>query len=274
MNLGIVLSDQGNFDLATGPLERAIELKPDSADAYQNLGMNLGRQGRWHEAIATYETALRLRPEFPQAHLNLAHALLCAGDFERGWPEHEWRLKCHVSDVHCVHRTFWNGDDFHGRNLLLHSEGGFGDTLQFIRYAPMVKCRGGQVMLLCHGRLLRLLARCDGVDLAFDATTWVPNCHIHVPMFSLPAIFGTTIDSVPAEVPYLKTEPMLVEHWRSELTRCLASIGLRRRRNQCRSACQAVPDRRRLAGESVADDGQLALVSLERTRPARLRCRA
>ena len=185
--------------------------------------MNLARQGRWSEAIVFYEEALRQKPEFPEVHRNLAYALLCRGDYARGWPEHEWRLKCNGAEGHRINRTFWNGDDFRGQSLLLHSEQGFGDALQFIRYASLVKRRGGQVMLLCPGRLLRLLARCEGVDLAFDASSYVPDCQSHVPMLSLPAIFNTTIETVPARVPYLMTDPVLVEHWRNELARAIES---------------------------------------------------
>jgi Flp pilus assembly protein TadD len=221
MNLGIVLCDQGSFDLASAWLFRAHELRPDSADALQNIGMNLGCQGKWNEAITFYDAALRLKPEFPEVHRNLAYALLCCGDYERGWPEHEWRLKCKPSEGHRINRTFWNGDDFRGQSLLLHAEQGFGDTLQFIRYAPLVKRRGGQVLLLCPGRLLRLLARCEGVDLAFDATSYVPDCHLHVPMLSLPAIFSTTMETVPARVPYLMTDAVLLEHWRTEVDRVI-----------------------------------------------------
>jgi Flp pilus assembly protein TadD len=223
MNLGIVRSDQGELDEAMRLLERALELRPGSADALQNIGMNLGRQGRWHEAIARYDAALMLKPEFPEAHRSLAYALLCSGDFERGWPEHEWRLKCNRAEGRRINRVFWNGDHFRGSSILLHAEGGFGDSLQFIRYASLAKRRGGQVMLLCPGPLLRLLARCEGVDLAFDGTSYIPDCHIHVPMLSLPAIFGTTLETVPARVPYLMTDASLVEHWRAEMARALAA---------------------------------------------------
>jgi Flp pilus assembly protein TadD len=221
MNFGIVLSDQGNFDEASTWLFRAHELRPDSADGLQNIGMNLGCQGRWSEAVAYYDRAILQNSDSPEIHRNLAYALLCCGDYERGWPEHEWRLKCKPSEGHRINRTFWNGDDFRGQSLLLHAEQGFGDALQFIRYASMVKRRGGQVMLLCPGRLLRLLARCEGVDLAFDATSYVPDCHVHVPMLSLPVIFNTTMETVPAQIPYLMTDAVLVDHWRSELSRAL-----------------------------------------------------
>jgi tetratricopeptide (TPR) repeat protein len=221
MNLGVIFSDEGSFDEAMGWLVAAHQLRPDSADALQNIGMNLARLGRWDEAIVIYDEALRRDPESPQLHRNLAYALLASGNYERGWSEHEWRFKCPDYVGSRVNRTFWNGDDFQGQKILLHAEQGFGDTLQFIRFAPMVKRRGGKVVVQCPAPLLRLVARCDGVDMAVDASSFVPDCHIHAPMLSLPAIFGTTMATVPAQVPYLATDPMLVEHWRSLLARAL-----------------------------------------------------
>ena len=183
--------------------------------------MNLSRQGKWDEAIEHYEQALRHRPDFPEAHRSLAYALLCRGDFERGWPEHEWRLNCDPHPGYRINRTFWNGDNFQGRTILLHAEGGLGDTLQFIRFAPMVKRRGGRVVVRCQTPLLGLVARSPGVDLAFDGSSYEPDCHVHAPLLSLPAILGTTMATLPACVPYLATDPVLVEHWRSELARAL-----------------------------------------------------
>jgi Flp pilus assembly protein TadD len=221
MNLGLVRSDQGDFDLSAQLLERALELRPESADALQNIGMNLSRQGRWDEALPYQVAAAKLKPEHPEMRRNLAYTLLCCGNYERGWPEHEWRLKCEPYEGHRINRAFWNGDTFSGRALILHAEGGYGDTLQFVRYASQVKRRGGRVMLLCPGPLLRLLARCEGVDLAFDGTSYIPDCHVHVPMLSLPWIFGTTIETVPAQVPYLMTDAALVDRWRTQLARAL-----------------------------------------------------
>jgi Flp pilus assembly protein TadD len=240
MNLGLVRSDQGNFAEATQLLERALELRPGSADALQNIGMNLGRQGRWPESVGYLDAAVRLNSRSPEMHRNLAYALLCCGDFERGWPEHEWRLKCTPYEGHRINRTFWNGDDFRGQSLLLHAEGGYGDTLQFVRYAALVKRRGGQVILLCPGPLLRLLSRCEGVDLAFDATSYVPDCDVHAPMLSLPAILGTTTESIPARIPYLATDAFLVDHWRTELARTWTAVEWEHSA-ELTSACRAKP---------------------------------
>ena len=221
MNLGIVLSNQGDFEAAMDSLWEAFELCPDSPDALQNIGMNLARVGRWKEAIVFYEHALQLRPEFPEVHRNLAYALLQGGDYQRGWPELEWRWKCKPHPGCRINRTFWNGDQFCDQTILLHYEQGYGDTLQFIRYAPLVKQRGGRVAMLCQPALLRLIARCEGIDLAFDGTSYEPDCHIQAPLMSLPAIFGTTLSTIPARVPYLNADPVLVDHWRSVLTRVL-----------------------------------------------------
>jgi hypothetical protein len=225
MNLGIVLSDQGKFDEAMPWLEAAHRKRPSSADALQNLGMNLARKGQWDEAIVRYEQALHERPDFPEVHRNLAYALLCRGDYQRGWPEYEWRLKCQPNSACRVNRTFWNGDDFHGQTILLHAEQGFGDTLQFIRFAPLVKRRGGHVLVRCQTALLQLVARCAGVDLAFDGSSFEPDCQIHCPLLSLPAVLGTTLENLPCGVPYLVTDPVLADHWRIELDRAIGIEG-------------------------------------------------
>jgi Flp pilus assembly protein TadD len=221
MNLGNALCEQGAFDAAMHWLEGAVALRPGSPDALQNLALALTRQGRWCEAIPFYERAMALRPDAPELRRDFSYARLACGDFERGWPEHEARLNCRPHRGCRINRTFWNGADFRGQTILLHFEQGFGDTMQFIRFAPSVKRHGGQVTLLCQGPLVRLLARCPGVDLVCDGTAYEPECHLHAPLMSLPAILGTTLSTLPAQVPYLAAESVLVAHWRGELARVM-----------------------------------------------------
>jgi Flp pilus assembly protein TadD len=223
MNLGIVLSDQGKLDEAMEWFRSAQELRPDSADILQNLAMNLGRLGRSTEAIGYYEQALRLQPDHAETHVNLAYALLCAGDYKRGWREYEWRLKTDKYPGYRINRPVWNGEDIRNRTILLHTEQGFGDNLQFIRFAAMVKERAGFVLALCQAPLLKLIARCNGIDMAFEGSGFEPNCNVHAPLLSLPAIFGTTLETLPAQVPYLVTDKVLVEHWGAELARATQS---------------------------------------------------
>ena len=223
MNLGIVLSDQGKFDDATVWLRAAQELRPDSADILQNIGMNLGQQGRWLRTIDYYTQAVRWKPEFPETHRNLASALLACGDYERGWPEYEWRLRCHAHPGYKIDRPFWNGDNLPDATILLHAEQGYGDTLQFIRFASMVKRRVGRVLVLCPAQLLQLVARCKGVDLAFDGGSYHPSCQVRAPLLSLPAILGTTLETVPSDVPYLVINKVLVDHWQAVLAKTIGT---------------------------------------------------
>ncbi len=264
MNLGIVLSDQGKFDEAMEWLIRAPNFSRTRPTHCRTLGMNLARQGKWDEAIEKYEQALRIRPDFAEVHVNLAVALLTRGDYERGWPEHEWRLRTPTHSGCRINRTFWNGDNFKGRTILLHAEQGFGDTLQFLRFIPMVKRRGGQVAVRCPTKLLRLVARCPGVDLAFDGSSYEPDCHIHAPLLSLPSIFGTTLATLPAQVPYLATDVVLVEHWRSRAGSCDRNGRHGRCEGRGRAglqrALETIPDWNRVARKSRPSIRSLAII--------------
>ena len=223
MSIGNVLSNRGDFDGANEWLGSALAMCPDSVEALQNVAMNLARQGRLAESIEHYERAARIQPELAELRRNLGYARLAAGDYERGWPDHEWRLKCVPPSGCKINRTFWNGDDFHGQTLLLHFEQGYGDTLQFVRYARLVKRRGGRVVVLCPSALVRLVSRCEGVDMACDGVGFEPECHIHAPLLSVPAILGTTLETVPSQVPYLFADPVQVERWRPVMDRLLGS---------------------------------------------------
>ena len=105
-----------------------------------------------------------------------------------------------------------------GKTILLQAEQGLGDTIQFIRYAPLVKRRGGTVILECQPALLRLLQSCAGVDRLLAQGSSLPHFDVHAPLLSLPGILGTTLSTIPAEVPYLFADANLVEHWRQELS--------------------------------------------------------
>jgi Flp pilus assembly protein TadD len=221
MNLGITLSDLGEFDEALTCLQESLRLQPDSPDCHVNLGMTFSRQGRRDEALLSYEQALRMRPDFPEARRNRAYIWLARGEFERGWPEYEWRLNCKKLRLLTVDCPRWHGEDLQGRSILLHSEQGLGDTLQFIRFALLVKRRGGRVLVACPESLIRLLIGCPGVDLVVDWKSQLPDCDFHAPLMSLPAILGTTLASLPAEVPYLSADAKAVEEWRPAIERSL-----------------------------------------------------
>ncbi len=223
MNLGVVLSDLGEFEESLHWLRGVVRQRPYMADGLQNLGMTLARLNRWDEAIEYYDRALNVNPDYAEVHRNRAYARLYLGDYERGWPEHEWRLKCRRHLGFQIDRPEWGGEHLDRKIIVLHFEQGYGDTLQFIRYASLVKQRVGSVFVLCQTRLLRIVSRCAGVDLAFDGSSFTPHCDVHASLMSLPALLGTTLTTIPSRIPYLFNDPVVLDRWRSVLASTLAA---------------------------------------------------
>ena len=218
-NLGNALQAQGMLDEAAACYLRALHYKPDYAGAHDHLGLVFQAQGRLAEAVECHEQAIRLAPGLAEPHLNRAMAWLQMGDFARGWCEYEWRSRCQASGIRSFDQPVWSGAPLEGQTILLHTEQGLGDAIQFIRYAPLVKQRGGHVLLASQQPLERLMARCTGVDRVIeDGASWPPfDCH--APLLSLPRIFETTLETVPAEIPYLTADPILVSQWKVDLAR-------------------------------------------------------
>jgi tetratricopeptide (TPR) repeat protein len=217
-NLGNVLVRQGRFAEAAAAYEEALTLRPNYLQAHSNLGHALKELGRFDEAMAHLEEALRLQPDNADAHWNRALLWLLRGDFERGWPEYEWRWPAHRLQPRAFKEPRWDGGRLDGRTILLHGEQGLGDTLQFIRYAPLVHERGGKVIVECHAALVRLVQKVTGVERALPPNSELPAFDVYAPLLSLPGILHTTLATVPAKVPYLDADLALVEKWRSELT--------------------------------------------------------
>jgi tetratricopeptide (TPR) repeat protein len=218
-NLGSVLEKQDRFGEAVACFQRAVDLKLDFPDAHNNLGIALGKQGRLDEAVASYQQAVHFKPDYAEAHWNRGLAWLQMGQFEQGWPGYEWRWKCKdFGTLPPFQAPLWDGSPLAGRTLLVHAEQGLGDTLQFIRYAPLVQERGGRVIMMCQPLLTRLLARSSGIERLLAHGDPTPEFDFHVPLLSLPGLLGTTLESVPAGVPYLDVEPELVETWRQRLS--------------------------------------------------------
>jgi hypothetical protein len=223
MNLGVLLSDQGQYDEAIACFEESLRLRPDSHEALDNLGSTLARQGKWKEALSLYEQALRLKPDYPEARRNRSFAWLAQGDFERGWPEYEWRLKCRKHRGVTFGRLRWDGHDLAGKTILLHAEQGLGDSLQFIRFAPLVKLLGGpEILFYSPAPLARLSARCPGVDRVFTDGSRLPDFDVHASLMSLPALLGTTLASLPRTVPYLSADRETIDKWRPVVERAFS----------------------------------------------------
>jgi len=218
-NLAIVLRKKGRMAEAMASARRALELRPGNASALVNLGLGLAESGQLAEALTCYDEVIRSSADNADAHHNRAQAWLLQGDWARGWPEYEWRWRCAEFTPHGLVAPPWDGTALGGRTILLHAEQGAGDTLQFVRYARLVKERGGLVVLAASERLHPILRTAPGIDrlVPLPREAPPPKFDVHCPLLSLPAAFGTTPETVPAPVPYLHAEPARIARWQKAL---------------------------------------------------------
>jgi tetratricopeptide (TPR) repeat protein len=216
-SLGLAFADVGRFAEAQAAYEQALKIDPKYAEAMANLGSCFKEQGRLDEALAAYELALWLEPQSVSAHYNRSLTLLQKGDYAQGWPAYEWRWKRPASPMRPFPHPRWDGTPLEGKTILLWCEQGVGDGMQFVRYAPLVKAKGGTVLLECPPGLTRLMATCPGVDRALPGGEGLPSFDVQIPLMSLPAVFGTMLETVPADIPYLFAEPQRVEQWKERV---------------------------------------------------------
>ena len=152
-----------------------------------------------------------------ERHAALAMAFLAIGDFQRGWPAFESRFLRWPELKRDFSQPQWTGSDCTGRTLLLHTEGGFGDALHFVRYVPLVAAGGARIVLECQPELKSLFEQITGVVAVVGRGEPLPHFDLQCPLQSLPLAMGTTCDTIPADVPYLAPDPRLVQHWQSKL---------------------------------------------------------
>jgi tetratricopeptide (TPR) repeat protein len=251
-NLGCALSKQGKHEEAIDSLQTAVSLKPQMSDACHNLGVALVEGGKFEAAIEHYRHALLLHPADPQALYNMGNAYLTSGDVQaalehydraielrpdygeahhsragvwllqgrlaEGFPEYEWRLRLRDYPSAPLAWPLWNGEPLAGRTLVLCSEQGLGDTLQSIRYAPLVKERGARVIVQCGAALRPILSLSPGVDALItpDEEFEADFC---VRMMSIPHRLQTTLTTIPAKIPYVFADPRLAAAWQARLAR-------------------------------------------------------
>jgi tetratricopeptide (TPR) repeat protein len=215
-NLGSALRLQGNLDEAAASYREALRIKPDFIAAMNNLGTALRDKGNLEEAISWYRKAIQLNPDFADAHWNLSFALLLAGHYEEGWQEYEWLWKL-KKPKYRLPQSLWDGADIRGKRILLYAEQGFGDVIQFIRYAPMVKGKGAEVILGCQKELKVLLKSVVGVSSVVAFGEPIPQLDLQCPLPSLPRLFSTTVDGIPSQVPYMHADIQSVSDWRHRL---------------------------------------------------------
>jgi len=203
-NLGVALGDAAQYAEAMEHLQAVLATEPERAEAYNSLGYLAGRQRQPHQAVAYYERAIALNPHYAQAHFNLGMTLLQLGDYPRGFAEYEWRWQTgQFTPFRCPHPR-WDGRPIPDHTLLIHTEQGAGDAIQFARYLPLAAQRCGKLLLVCREELMPLFATLPGIaELRTAGTITVAEFDTYLPLLSLPQVCGTTRTTIPAEVPYV-----------------------------------------------------------------------
>ena len=237
-NLGVALRTLGKLEAAVACYRRALAYGQEAANVYSNLGNALRELARFEEAEAAhgrsvkldaaspsgiyngalvdrdlcrddvamkkYDQALEIDPDYVDCHGDRSLLLLRNGNLEEGFPEYEWRWRLSNNPPRGFKQPLWDGSDLTGKTILLHQEQGFGDMIQFARYVPLVKEKGGTVLIECQPELLRLFETLEGVDLVVSSDAPLPDFDVAAPIITLAKIFGTTLESIPNTVPYVR----------------------------------------------------------------------
>ena len=251
--LGTIAFQVGKHELAVRLIKRAIELNPNNSHFYNNCGPALRALGRFEEAIKCYQKTISLQPNHPAAWYNLGKcygeagqperaleaynrqlelggdqagtrwnrslANLALGNFQDGWRDYELRWQATPAAVGRRNFTIpdWTGEPLNGKTLFIYAEQGLGDTIQFVRYAPLIVERGGRVIVECQPELVRLIQSMPSIEKVIPQGSPTPSCAYQIAMMSLPLAFKTRLETIPSHTPYLFPEDQESSIWRKRL---------------------------------------------------------
>ena len=219
-NRGTVLQELRLLHAAVASYDRAISIKADYAEAYSNRGTALQELMQLDAALSSYDRAIAIRPDQADNYCNKAFVLLLKGDFATGWPLYEWRWRRGEAGKHKREfaQPLWLGKEpLAGKTILLHSEQGLGDAIQFCRYGRLVADLGGRVIVEVPEPLLHLLGDLEGVSQIIAKGSALPAFDFHCPLLSLPLAFGTDLGSIPCAEGYIRADRERVAKWRERL---------------------------------------------------------
>ena len=227
--LGIVHADLGQFGAAIGQFRQVVTQAPEQAAGWGNLGVMLKIEGRFDAALKAYDRAIALAPQDARIRVNRTAALLHAGRLEEAWPQFEWRLALPEHRGMGVDRLMppLSGlGDMTGRTVLVAHEDGFGDTIQFMRYVPLLAQRGARVIAWVPKPLERVLRSVEGVAQVLTGDIPFPPFDWHCPFVSLPRVFETSLATIPNAVPYMSVDAASVQLWKAQLPTDGMLVGL------------------------------------------------
>ena len=218
-NLGNLLTEQSRLEEAVVAYSRAVNLKADYYEAYNNLGNALSELKRSEEALASYDKSLAVQPDFADAHLNRGILYLRNGELQKGWPDYEYRFLTgrYAAMRPATRGKTWRGEVLEGKSILVHTEQGLGDTIQFVRYLPLLARTCRKVIFAVPSRLERLFRPFAKVTTMARDGNHDEEADFETSLINLPYRLGTELGTIPRDVPYLFAEPELVNWWRTKL---------------------------------------------------------
>ncbi len=225
VKLGYALFMSGHIDDAVKCYRMRLAINDESDEAHADLAACLHKQGQLEEARKHYVSAIKINPDNARARFNFSDLLLLSGDMHDGWSEYEYRLwlpelQETANVVSTLSMQRWNGTDVSGKTIFVYGEQGFGDCIQFLRYIYLLACSGANVILAVPAELLNLvrpLVDKGVISQVFHQAEQMPNLDVHIPLLSLPKAFGTTLENIPHDVPYIYPDLSLVETWLKRL---------------------------------------------------------
>jgi tetratricopeptide (TPR) repeat protein len=209
----------GRYDEAVAAGERAVSLAPQDPHCYNNLGVLHYHRLALDEAIASAERAIALMPDFAGAHFGMAEAFLLRGDFARGWEEYEWRFKLANAPrlMPASDKPQWDGSQLAPGKLMLIADQGYGDVIQFCRYIGWAAQRAPEPALACSLEILPIVNQQPGLGMVFDHWDKRPDFEAYCPLSGLPRLHGTRLNTIPAEIPYVRADPQKSAAWAARL---------------------------------------------------------
>lgn len=229
-NKGIIFMKLKRYSEALDAFAKTVALQPNFTDAYYNRGFILHTLTRYDEALACYNRAIAINPRHILSHWNKSLLLLLQGNYAQGWPLYEWRwrLESYQPFIRRLSQPSWSGqENIRGKTILIYREQGFGDTIQMLRYAPLLVQRGAKVIVSANAALLPLISMMEGTLCLVDKQESLPEFDLQCPMMSLPLAFQTTLQTIPNTVPYLKAPENKIIQWRLRLgEKTMPRIGL------------------------------------------------
>jgi tetratricopeptide (TPR) repeat protein len=226
--------DRNELAQANAALDKALALDPRlQSTVLQGKASLRSAQGDFLGALKNLDEAVQLSPDDVTAHWGRSLQLLLLGRYREGWQEYEWRTRFWRWQLQMGNCDFnmprWNGESLQGRSILVYAEQGFGDTLQFARYIPLLAEQGAKVIFYCQAELIKLLQHIPGIDkiaVKNYEQARSERCDFHIPLMSLPHFFGTTIDNIPSPEAYLKADPELSAQWCQRIDPAQFNVGL------------------------------------------------